>query len=119
MAKTAAHKRAVCNLITGTGNTIKLHTADPGTTGTGAIATTPATANTTWATAVDGTGTYTGWAASTGSPVTFQVPANTTVSHYSIWSGATFLRGEALDASITVNANGPVNVDITPRVVFN
>ncbi|MGB3707586.1 hypothetical protein [Gordonia sp. (in: high G+C Gram-positive bacteria)] len=118
MAKTAVHKRQVLDLITATGNTIKLHSADPGTTGASAIATTPASGNTTWAAAVDGSGGDAGKASATGSKVTLQVPASTTVTHYGIYNGATFLRGEALDASITVNATGPVSVDVTPRSTY-
>lgn len=121
MAKTAAHKRAVCDLIAGTGNTIKLCSGDPGTGASAAnvIATTPASGNTTWAAAVDGAGADAGAAVAVGSPVNLQVPASTTASHYAIFNGATYLRGDVLLPSITVNANGPLSVDVTPRTKYS
>lgn len=111
--------RAVCDLIAGTGNKITLHSADPGTTGASQITTTPASANTTWGAAADGAGGDTGKAVSQGSAVTLSVPASTTATHYGIWNGATFLRGNALDAGITVSAAGAVSVDVTPKIKYS
>lgn len=114
MAKTADHRKQVAALIAGTGKKITLHSADPGTTGANIIATTPASADTTWGTATDD-GTK---AQVVGASVNLQVPASKNVTHYGIWNNDTFLRGEALDASITVNDNGPVAVDVTPRLTY-
>ncbi|MGB6246127.1 hypothetical protein [Gordonia sp. (in: high G+C Gram-positive bacteria)] len=114
MAKTPAHRKQVADLIAGLGTKVTFHSADPGITGANQIATTPASGTTVWAAATDD-GTK---ATAAGTPVTLQVPASTTVSHYGIWNGSTFLRGGPFDASITVNANGPVNVDGTPRLTY-
>lgn len=118
MTATAAHQRAVCDLIAGTGNKVTLHSGDPGTTGANLITTTPASFTTTWGAAADGAGGDAGKAVATGSAGTLQVPVSTTASHYGIWNGSTFLRGHALDSSITVNATGPVNVDVTPKTKY-
>ncbi|MEJ9080787.1 hypothetical protein WKY82_20425 [Gordonia malaquae] len=115
MAKTAAHRKAVADAIGGMGAKVTLHSADPGTTGANVISTTPASANTTWAAATDD-GTQ---ATAQGSAVNLQVPASTNVTHYGIWNGSTFLRGQALDATITVNAGGPIAVDVTPRTRYS
>lgn len=114
MAKTAAHRKQVADLIAGTGAKITLHESDPGTTGAGLITTTPASGTTTWAAATDDGAK----AQIVGSPVNLQVPASKTVTHYGVWNNNTFLRGEALDASITVNNTGPVAVDVTPRSTY-
>lgn len=114
MAKTPDHRKQVADLIAGTGNKITLHESDPGLTGAGLITTTPASGTTTWQTATDD-GTK---ATKAGSPVNLQVPASKTVTHFAVWNGSTFLRGQALDASITVNAGGPVAVDVTPRLTY-
>ncbi|QDF18614.1 hypothetical protein SEA_PUPPER_128 [Gordonia phage Pupper] len=119
MAKEASHRRDVCNYIASKGNTIRAHTADPGTTGASAIGTTPASAPTTWGAAVDGTGPDANKAVSTGSGVSLSVPPNTVVTHYSISNGSTFLRGEALTNPITVGAGGAVTVDIVPQTKYS
>jgi hypothetical protein len=115
---TSAHQIAVCNYIAGLGNTIKLFATDPGTTGTSPIATTPASANTTWGGAADGTGADAGMAVATGSAANFSIPPNTTATFYGIFNGSTFLRGHALDAGITTNANGSVSVDVVPKTKY-
>lgn len=114
MTATDAHNRAVCDFKTGQGNKITLHTADPGVTGTAIIATTPASANTTWGASAMGAGADAGYAVSVGTPVQYTLPASTTATHYGVWNGSTFLRGALLDASLTTNAN-PVAVDVTPK----
>lgn len=117
MAATAAENRAGCDFVTGRGNKITAHESDPGTTGAGLIATTPASGTTTWPSATDGSGGDTGYGVSQGSPVTLQGPAGKTVGWYGVWSGSTFLRGHALDQSIVIGSN-PVNFDITPKARF-
>ncbi len=119
MAKTTAHMRAVCDLIAGQGALIKLHSADPGTTGASVIATTPASGTTTWGAAADGTDGDAGKAVATGSAVALTMPASTTATHFSVSTGGgTFLRGAALDAPITTGA-GTVSVDVTPKTKFS
>ncbi|WFN91464.1 hypothetical protein [Gordonia sihwensis] len=115
MAKTAAHRKQIADLIASLGAKITFHESDPGTTGAGLIATTPASGTTTWAAATDnGTESQV-----QGSAVPLLVPAGKTVSHYGIWNGSTFLRGEQLDSSIIVNGTGPVSVDVTPKFTFD
>ncbi|SLF39218.1 hypothetical protein [Mycobacteroides abscessus] len=117
MAATAAENRAGCDFVTGRGNKITAHESDPGTTGAGLIATTPASFNTTWPAATDGAGADAGYGVSQGSSGTLQGPAGKVVGWYGVWSGSTFLRGHALDQSITIGSN-PVNFDITPKARF-
>lgn len=112
MAATNADKQAIADYIAGRGNKITAHSGDPGTTGANQIG--ASSGNTTWgAAAISGSD-----AIATGSPVSFTIPASTTVSHFGIWNGSTFLRGYALDASITVNATGSAPVDITPKIKY-
>lgn len=115
MAKTAAHRKAVAEAIGGMGAKVTLHSADPGTTGANVISTTPASANTTWAAATDD-GTQ---ATIQGSAVNLQVPAGNAATHYGIWNGSTFLRGEVLNPSIIVNGTGAMGVDFTPRTKYS
>ncbi|SLC02180.1 Uncharacterised protein [Mycobacteroides abscessus subsp. abscessus] len=120
MGATSAHQIDMCNKIAAAGNTIKPCSGDPGT-GTGAanvIVSTPASFNTTWPTATDGVGADAGWAVTVGSAGTLQIPASTTVSHYAVFNGATYLRGHALDTPIANVGTGPVGVDITPKIRF-
>lgn len=117
MTATAAHKRQVADATAGFGNKVTYHSGDPGTTGANLITTTPASANTTWAAAVDGAGGDAGKAVATGSAVNLQVPASTVVAYYGVWNGSTFLRGEPMDSGgVTVNAGGPVPIDCTPKI---
>ncbi|OHU53504.1 hypothetical protein [Mycobacteroides chelonae] len=117
MPEIASEQRAINDYRCGRGNKITAHESDPGTTGAGLIATTPASGTTTWPASADGTAGDAGYAVSLGSPVTLQVPANKTVGWYGIWNGSTFLRGKALDTPITVGAN-PVSIDITPKTRY-
>lgn len=117
MTATDAHQISVLTDIIGKGNKITAHSGDPGTTGAALIATTPASATTTWGAPAAGAGGDAGYAVSQGTSVTFQGPASTAITHYGIWNGATFLRGHALDTPITIGA-APVNFDITPKTRF-
>ncbi|CPR79104.1 hypothetical protein [Mycobacteroides abscessus] len=118
MSAMPAHQRAVNDAQCAMGNKITAHSGDPGVNLTAnLIATTPASANTAWPASTDGAGADAGYAVSVGSPVTFQGPASTVVSHYVIWNGSTPLRGKALDTPITIGGS-PVNFDITPKTRF-
>lgn len=113
MAETNAEKLAMCDIRAGRGNKITYHSSDPGTTGANLVATTPASANTTWGAAViDGAN-----AVSTGSQVTMTAPASASITHYGVWNGATFLRGKALDSAVTLGA-GAVLVGCTPKCIY-
>lgn len=113
MAATNADKIAIAEYIGSRGNKITAHSGDPGINGANQIGS--ASGNTTW-----GAGAIVGPdAVVTGSPIPFTIPASTTVSHFGIWNGSTFLRGYALDASITVNATGSAPVDITPKIKYS
>ena len=112
MAATNADKQAIADYIASRGAKITVHSGDPGTTGANQIG--ASSGNTTWGAAVI-SGSE---AVATGSAVAFTIPASTTVSHFGIWNGSTFLRGYALDASITVNATGSAPVDITPKIKY-
>ncbi|GAB17473.1 hypothetical protein GOEFS_035_00040 [Gordonia effusa NBRC 100432] len=100
------------------GAKITAHSGDPGATGANLFASTPASFATAWGAAVDGAGADTGKAVSTGTTGDLLIPASTTVTHYGIWNGSTFLRGELLDGSITVNGT-PVLVRITPKTKYS
>ena len=115
MAKSAAHRQAVANAIGALGGKITFHSGDPGTTGANLIVTTPASATTTWGSATDD-GTQ---ATIQGSPVSMVVPVSTNVTHYGIWNGANFLRGQAMDGTIAVNGTSPVSVEHTPRTRYS
>ncbi len=118
MAQTSAVKKSACDYITGLGNKVSLHTADPGTTGASEVSGgSYAKQATTWGASVDGSGGDAGKAVSTGSDVTFTIPASTTVAYFGVWNaaGSTFLWGAALTPSVTINANGPGQVTVTPR----
>lgn len=113
MPFTAATKEAAATTISGLGNYVSLHTADPGTTGANeAAGGAPAYARvqTTWAPgASDGV--------ATGSEVTFDVPPGA-YTHVGVWSastGGTFVGGTAIP-STTLGAQGQVKVDPTLTV---
>lgn len=112
MASTNADRIAIAEYIASRGTKVTPHSGDPGTNGANRIGTLEGT--TTW-----GSGAVAGSTAEVvGSAVPFSIPANTTVSHYGIWNGTTFLRGYALEAPISVGASGPVSTDITPKVRY-
>lgn len=112
MAFTPAAKEAAATAVTALGNTISLHTGDPGITGTAeATGGSPAYARktTTW-TAGSSDGSV------TGSQVTFDVPAGT-FSYMGIWNGSTFIAGFALSSPAVLGAQGQVLV--TPTVTVS
>lgn len=116
MAFTNATREASALAVTGAGSWISLHTADPGTTGTGeATGGSPAYARkqTTWT-----GGTADGVV--NGSPVVFDVPAGT-YTHIGVWSAATsgmFVGGFAL-ASSTGALPGQQTVTVTPSITVS
>lgn len=81
---------------------ISLHTASPGTTGAAEVTGGAyARVATTWSAASG--------SSRAGSPVTINVPASTTVTHFGIWSaasGGTYKRGGALSSSETFGSAG-------------
>ncbi|CAM3744303.1 hypothetical protein ACXYTP_00170 [Tsukamurella ocularis] len=117
MTATDADNIAGLDYMKGRGNTIRLHSGDPGTTGANVITTTPASATTTWGTSSMGSGGDAGYAVVAGSNTDFTLPASTTATHYGIYNGSTYLRGYPLDASLTSNAQ-PLPVTFPPRMKF-
>ena len=124
-----AYKRAVANLIGGlaanaggntltalTGQTVRLHTADPGSTGINEVIAAGsgyAAKPVTWQPAEVEAGTDRGKI--TGDPITFDVPAGD-IKFYSVWAGATYLYGKALNPA--VNLSAPGKVTITPTHAY-
>ncbi|MFF3029158.1 hypothetical protein [Microbacterium sp. NPDC057944] len=110
MAFTNATKEAAALAVTALGNTISLHTTDPGTSGAAeATGGSPAYARkpTTWAGgAVDGV--------VAGTAVVFDVPAGT-YTHLGVWNGATFIAGFPL-ASSTGPLPGQATVTAIPTI---
>ena len=109
MALTNAAKEAAALAVTGLGDRISLHTADPGTTGANeATGGSPAYARkqTTWS-----GGASDGVVA--GSPVSFDVQAGT-YTHWGVWtSGGVFVAGFPLGSS-TGALPGQTTVTVTP-----
>jgi hypothetical protein len=86
-----------------TGNSyISLHTASPGTTGANEVSGgSYARVQTTWGSASGGS--------STGSQVTINVPASTTIEYFGIWTaatGGTYIGGGPLPANETYGSAG-------------
>lgn len=110
MALTLAAREAAVLAVSALGNSISLHTADPGTTGASeATGGSPAYARktTTWsAGASDGV--------VDGSPVVFDVPAGT-YTHIGQWNGSTFIGGYPLSSS-TGALPGQQTVTVTPTL---
>ena len=81
---------------------ISLHTADPGTTGTSEVSTgTYARVQTTWGTAAA--------SSMTGSQVTINVPASTTITYWGVWtaaSGGFYYEGGALPSNQAYGSGG-------------
>jgi hypothetical protein len=106
MAWTTATRGAAALAITALGNSISVHTGDPGTTGAneasgGSYARVP----TTWAgSAVAGK--------VTGSDVNVNLPAGT-FTHIGIWNGGTFVGGQAISSFIMSSSGTRA---ITPSV---
>lgn len=105
---TVAELNQVLSSLVGTGTNqknakyISLHTASPGTTGANEVTGgTYARVATTWG-AVSG-------GAVTGSQVTINVPASTTITHWGIWdaaSGVTYYDGGLLPSSQSYGSAG-------------
>lgn len=76
---------------------------------------------TTWsAPTVPTAGADAGKAVAVGSTQQFTVPASTTVSHFGVRKAdGTLLWGDALAPGITLNANGPGNIDVTPTYKYS
>ncbi|AKJ72378.1 head protein [Gordonia phage GTE8] len=111
MASTNADRIAIVEYMASRGAKITPHNGDPGTTGANRIGTLEGT--TTW-----GSGSVSGSTAKcVGSAVPFTIPANTTVTHYGMWNGNTYLRGYPMDNPITVGA-AATSVDITPEARY-
>lgn len=94
-------------LVTTNWNFISLHTADPGTTGASEV---PTNANysrgaVTW-------GTPASSAVSNSGAVSVNIPANTTATHFGVWSastGGTYYIGGALSSNV-VSGTSPGTV---------
>jgi hypothetical protein len=110
MPFTDAVLNAAVGAVTALGDWISAHTGDPSTTGANEVAGgTYAREQTTWGAAASGD--------QTGSQVSIDIPAGTTVTHWGIWSavsGGTFRGGFALSPSESFGAAGVLNV--TPTV---
>lgn len=105
----AAENAAVTG-VKDAGSYISLHTADPGEVTGGSEVTGGAYARqqTTWGTVTN--------SAVTGSAVTINVPAGTTITHWGLWSVATagtFLFSGALAASESFGSNGTYSLTPT------
>ena len=121
-----AFKLAVANLIGGlaanaggntltalTGQTVRLHTGDPGSTGANEVVAAGsgyAPKPVTWQPAAVEPGT--GRGKITGDPITFDVPAGN-IAFYSVWQGSTYLYGKALNPAVTLSAAGKVTITPT------
>lgn len=105
---TAAEDAAVTG-VKNAGAYISLHTADPGGTGTSEVTGgTYARKQTTWGTV--------GGSQVTGSAITADIPAGTTITHWGLWSGltgGTFLYGGALPAPEAFGSNGTYSLTPT------
>lgn len=112
MAFTNATKEAAALAVSARGNSISLHTGDPGVTGANEVTGgTPAYArkSTTWTGASDDGNVV-------GTPVQFDVPgAGQNYTHMGIWNGSTFIAGYAL-SSPTGELPGQQTVTVTPTI---
>ncbi|ABW88423.1 hypothetical protein SEA_EVANESCE_28 [Mycobacterium phage Evanesce] len=116
MAATNGFLQAVANAVAGLGNTISLHSADPGTTG-GSELTGGGYARKT--TAWGAAAMVGGSAVVTGSTVRFDVAANSSPTYYGVWNGSTFLYSRPLTPGVTINSAGPGQVDVTPTYTYS
>lgn len=102
MGYTNTPKNAALDTIGSAAAWISIHTADPGSTGTSEVTGgTYARVQTTWGSASS--------ASKTGSQVTVNIPASTTVTHWGFWtasSGGTFYYGGALPNSESYGGAG-------------
>jgi len=109
MALSTAGRNAAAGGVAAVVGYVSLHTADPGSSGTGEVAGgTYARKAITWAAASSGVAT------SNGTDPVFDVPAATTVTHYGFWSAATagtYYGGGALSASEAFGGAGTYTLD--------
>lgn len=93
------------------GAEVSLHTGDPGNNGANeVVGGTYARQTTVW-----GSPTMNGGnGQSVGADCTFNVPANTTCTHFGVWKGAAFQYGAPLSPPITIGASGAGTVVLTP-----
>lgn len=109
MPFTVPAENAAVTGVKNAGNFISLHTADPLATGASeVVGGTYARKATTW-------GTVSG-SAVTGSAITADVPAGTTITHWGLWSALTagdFLYGGTLPASETFGSTGTYSLTPT------
>lgn len=112
MGAATSFLNTVANAAVAAGNSISLHTADPGTTGANEISGgSPAYARqtTAWGSAVAGV--------CTGSLCQFNVAGSIAVAYFGVWNGSTFLWGQALSPGATLNAQGVL--DVTPIYTYS
>lgn len=108
MALTTTALNQACDGITV--DTIKLHSGDPGAAGTTAVIT-GASAAVTLAAAVAGVRTM-------GTAVDIAVPAGT-VSHYSLWQGATLKAKDAFPVAETYASPGIAKINSATLTLTN
>lgn len=110
MGFTVTAENAAVTGVKDAGNHISLHTADPGDTGASEVTGGTYTREvTTWGTVAS--------SAVTGSAVTSDVPAGTTITHWGLWtavSGGSFLYGGSLAAPESFGSNGTYS--LTPTI---
>lgn len=110
MSATDAHKKAIADAVGALGNSISIHSANPGTTGANEVAGSGyGRLPTVWGAAVIGSGADAGKAVITGSALNFSLPSGD-AKYFGVWNGATFLRGEALTPGLTLTTAGQVTV---------
>lgn len=110
MGFTDAGLNAAVGAVTALGDWISAHTGDPSTTGANEVTGgSYAREQTTWGSAANGD--------QTGTQVSIDIPASTTVTHWGIWSassGGTFRGGFEISPSEGFGSAGVLNV--TPTV---
>lgn len=109
MGFTDAALNAGVDAVKALGTWISAHTGDPGTTGANEVTGgTYAREQTTWGAASSGD--------TTGSQVSIDIPAGTTVTHWGIWSassGGTFRNGSEISPSEGFGSAGVLNITPT------
>ena len=105
----------IANNIVASNLTLRLHSADPGASGTtariGSLSRTLAAAS--WNNASNGDVTYT-------RDVDFGVldaARSQTVTHYSLWRGGTFVARERLESPVTVTSGGTFKINASTIVI--
>lgn len=122
MPGSASYNRQVCDYKASLGKKIKIHEQDKATVDANAgagsaapIATTPASADTTWGASAMGSGADAGYAVAVGSSVPFTQPAGKTSKSYSVWTaGDVYLWAADLDNVVTTTTTS-LPVDVVPR----